>query len=650
MHQDRSYRRRRAAPWLLTLTLSAACSTANPDVAPDGGATPDLQPVDVCRDVRCANGGTCRADGAAAVCECTAGHQGPRCEENIDLCAGDPCKNGGQCTSTPGAFTCACPSGFSGVRCEVNINDCPADACDNGGTCVDQVNGYTCACPAGFSGARCEIDRDLRLTAQRRMINDKPLTLRSEILDPDTGKLVTDGCFDTLGTVTITRLDGTPVPLTVTVFDDHLPVPAGSLRFYHGVGSVSLTLDEGAAVPAGEYLLTVKVGARTATRRLTIEADPTWRVMPAQLSGADLVWGPDQNIRLSAHQTVVPAGSTLTILPGTLVMVDTTGGLEDGTLLTVNGRLSATGTVERPVSFFSARGAAAMTHTVSGTSLSNPDAWRGIFLYGSESSTMDFVILTGAGNGSIVSHPRPPIINTFGAHNLTVQDSVLVDSTGMMFQSPGTGTTTIRRSLVSRVGIGAEFLSSGNTVLIEDSWWTSIGRGPTTPLRYDGDGIHVDGANSKQTIKGCYIVDIGDDAIDHSNSTFTVESTVIHDAADKAISLTNGLVTIRDSLIYKTGSGVRGTARVYKSTILSPAPIATPEVLSESIIWPHSLSSCDGDVNYSLLGTGSDLSCGAGNKSVNPMFVNPATCDYHLAAGSPARTASATGGPIGWGQ
>jgi hypothetical protein len=36
-------------------------------------------------------------------------------------------------------------------------------------------------------------------------------------------------------------------------------------------------------------------------------------------------------------------------MPGTLVMVDTTGGREDGTLLTVNGNLSATGTIERPV-------------------------------------------------------------------------------------------------------------------------------------------------------------------------------------------------------------------------------------------------------------------------------------------------------------
>jgi hypothetical protein len=645
MSRELARRYGRVALWLAAMTLGAACS-ADPEPP-----TERMIPADPCLDVKCANGGTCRADGTAAVCACTADFTGPLCQEAVDPCAAGPCKNGGTCAREGSGFTCTCPEGFSGARCEVNIDDCPPDACEPGGKCVDLVKGYKCECPPGLAGERCEIDLDLRLTVPRRMINDKTLTVRAEMLDPNTGKIVTEGCFDTLGKVNIKRAaDGADVPLTVTVFDDHVAVPDDSVRFYHGVGSVSLTLDDAAMVPAGDYLLTVNVGARTATRRLKIEDSPTWRVMPATLSGANLVWGPDENIRISQHRTTVPTGSTLTIHPGTLIMVDTTGALEDGTLLVINGKLNATGTIERPVHFFSERGASATTHIVSGDSLSNPDAWRGIFFYGNQASTLDWVILTGAGNGPIAGHPRPPILSMFNTHSITVQDSVLVDATGMMFQSPGTGTTTIRRTLVSRVGIGAEFLSSGNTVLIEDSWWTSIGRGPTEPLRYDGDGIHVDGAASNQTIRRCFVVDIGDDAIDHSNSRFTIEDTVIHDAADKAVSMTNGAVTIRDSLIFKTGSGVRGTARIYNSTILSPSPVATPELVLDSIIWPSRLSSCDGNINYSILGSGSDLSCGTGNFSANPMFVNAAACDYHLAAGSPALTASSTNGPIGWGR
>ena len=112
---------------------------------------------------------------------------------------------------------------------------------------------------------------------------------------------------------------------------------------------------------------------------------------------------------------------------------------------------------------------------------------------------------------------------------------MLVDSTGMMFQTPSVGNFTIRHTLVSRVGIGAEFLSSGNTVLVEDSWFTGIGRGPTTPVRFDGDGLHLDGFGSSQTLRRVIVADIGDDAIDHSNSTFTFEDAIIQDSGDSRI-------------------------------------------------------------------------------------------------------------------
>ena len=640
----------------------AACSTGDivtpgpgPNVAPDLLVSGEVIPGDMavfnnpCQGVICENEGMCHVAGPDAICECKPGFTGPRCE-NKNPCMPNPCINGGTCADNGKTFICNCPLGFTGVRCENNVDDCPPDACENGGTCIDGVNAWSCSCPPGLAGPHCEIDLDLRLTVARRMINDKSLSIRAEMLDPQNGHIVTDGCFDTIGSVVITRKDnGAQVPFTVTTFDDHIAVPEDGMRFYHGVGSVSLTLDNGAQVAAGEYFITVTVGQRTATRHLTVESNPTWRVMPANLAGADLVWGPDENIRISAHQTIVPMGSTLVINPGTLIMVDTTGGLEDGTLITVNGKVQATGTIERPVHFFSQRGAAAMTHTIKGNSLSNPNAWRGIFFYGNQSSTLDWVMLTGAGNGTIVSHPRPPILNVFNTHNLTAQDCVLIDSTGMMFQSPSTGAITIRRSLVSRVGIGGEFLSNGNTLLIEDTWWTSIGRGPTSPLRYDGDGIHVDGATSKQAIKRCFVVDIGDDAIDHSNSTFSLDDTVIHDAGDKAISMTGGLVTIHNSLIFNTDTGVRGWAKIYNSTILSPNPIETAVELVDSIVWPDPISSCSGKVHHSLLGKGADLSCGAGNFTATPDFVDPARCDYHLAPNSPSRKAPSTGGPVGWG-
>jgi hypothetical protein len=529
------------------------------------------------------------------------------------------------------------------------VDPCAGFACDNGGTCSVAGSSPACECLSGFHGVHCEIDDDMRLTVASRMFANKSLTLRADLLDPSNGILVKDGCFDNLGTVTMTSLlDGQNVPVSVTIFDDHLPVPDDSIRFYHGIGSVSITLDNPSVVAAGNYKVTVTFGERTASRIVQIETAAAFREMPATLIGTDLVWGPNENIHLTQHATVVPAGSTLKILPGTLVMIDTTGALEDGTLLNIEGNMEALGTIESPIHFFSERGAAAMTHIVSGPTVSNPDAWRGIFFFGAGSSKLQHVMLTGAGNGSVVSHPRPPIFNIFGTHNVTVEDSTLVDCTGMMFQSPGTGTTTIRRTLVSRVGIGAEFLSSGNTVLIEDSWWTGIGQGPTEPLRYDGDGIHLDGIGSTQIVRRSVIADIGDDGIDHSNSNFTVENTMIHDAQDKAISMKNGEAVIRNVLIFNASTGIRGAANVSNSTISVPNPIATPLSVRSSIIWPQTLDTCAGDFQHSIVGDPASLSCGVGNQSVDPGFVDPLRCDYGLTLTSPAQIAGPGGETIGY--
>jgi len=511
-------------------------------------------------------------------------------------------------------------------------------AWDRNGVEKDRVEGQVFYNPTGA------FHLNLQVRAPRRMVNDKVVTVEAAIVDP-IGR-VSWTQWDELGQVSVVRLpERTPVPITTTVFEDHHPVPNGSLRFLNGWGSVSFTLDEGAAFVPGDLEVSVRWHGLTASRTVTVLQAPTFRTMAGTLTGPALVWGPNENIRVTGNCTV-PAGSTLTILPGTLVQVDTTGTLENGTLIVVQGTVQALGTRDSPIYFFSERGPAAMKLTQAG-SASNGDAWRGFQFYGDGTSALRQVILTGAGNGNVVSHPRPPILGIFNTHSLFVDRCVFADDNGMVFSGQGTGTYTVRKTLLSRVGIGAEFFGNGHTLLLKDSWFTVAGRAPESE-NLDGDLLHVDGAASVQTIRSCILNDGGDDAIDHSASSFAVEHSIISHARDKACSMTGGHVSMHNVLVFATNSGIRGTGSTSYTTLAVPSPIATNDRVQTSVFWPASTSTCSGTVDYTDVGNPGHLGCGTGNLSTDPQFTNPTANDYNPRPGSPALTAGPNQDRIGW--
>jgi hypothetical protein len=484
----------------------------------------------------------------------------------------------------------------------------------------------------------------MALRAPRRMVNDKTLTIDAAIVDPIGRPLYTQ--WEESAAVSVVRLPGrTPVAITNTVFEDHVTIPDGTMRLLNGWGSVSFTLNDGAAFAAGDIEVSVSWHGLKASRVVSVLNNPAFRDVGGNLTGAALVWGPDENIRVTGNCTV-PAGSTLTILPGTMVQVDTTGSLENGTLVVVNGALQALGTRDNPIFFFSERGPAAMTLTQSG-SASNGDAWRGFQFYGAGSSTLRQVFLTGAGNGNVVSHPRPPILGMFNTHNVYVDRCVFADDDGMVFSGQGTGSYTVRKCLLSRVGIGGEFFGNGHNLLIKDSWFTVAGRAPEAN-NLDGDLLHVDGAASTQLIRSCILNDGGDDGLDHSASSFTLEHSIVSHVRDKACSMTGGHVTTRNVLMFDTATGIRGTASTDHTTIAVGGAIATNDDVQTSIVWPHSLDTCSGTVGYTDVGNPALLGCGTGNLSTDPLWKDAAHHDYNPRPGSPALTAGPNQDRIGW--
>lgn len=511
----------------------------------------------------------------------------------------------------------------------------------------------------------------LRLTMPNRMVDSKTLTLKAVILDEESN-IEWRTCTQ-VGTVSAVRLsDNSPVPTSVTIFETFPagagaggPAP-GTLRFYNGVGSVSLTLDEGADTPPGDILVTVTVGSYSASRIVDVldgEAPGLYRNLSGTLTGADLIWSPsDGVIHLTGNVILSGSSNTLTIHPDTLIMVDA-GPLASGTAILPQsgGRVHATGTHAQPIFFFPTSGAAAMVLPQGMNERNNPFSWRGIYHQNSGSSTYSHVFFTGAGNGEVASHPRPAILRVSGSHSLTVQDCVFADCPGMGMQAlnGASGTFLFSRVLMSRMGIGGEWLCNGCTLTIEDSWFTRIGRAPE-PNGVDGDVLHLDRPNNTYIVRRSVLTDCGDDLIDHSTGAQPViEDSLLYDCRDKIVSIgilaegPEATLTMRNCLIFNGPGGIRcngAPAFITNCTIGSNTNIngrSCASVINKSILWTNSTNTCCGNVDYTIVGNPDHLGCGTGNLSTNPLFINT-SCDYNLQAGSPALTAGPGGSQIGW--
>ncbi len=509
----------------------------------------------------------------------------------------------------------------------------------------------------------------LMVTAPRRMVDSKTITLKAEILDID-GRIDWRSCTQ-LGTVTAQSLyDTSPVPITTTVFETMSggagggAQPANSIRFYNGVGSVSLTLDVGADFAAGDIRITVTAGSLSGFVDVTVldgEMPGVFRELSGTLTGAGLTWSPADGVIHLTDDVIVDSGNTLTILPGTLVMVDS-GSPNDGVAILAQngGSISADASQGDPIFFFATAGPAAMA--LPQAVPNNDPSWRGIYLDGSGSSVYRNVYFTGAGNGIVVSHPRPPIIRVGDSHDVTIESCVMADCPGMGFAAlPGSsGSYAIRDSLFSRVGIGGEWLGSGYTLAVEDSWFTRIGRAPVEN-NVDGDALHLDGGGNTINVRRCVLTDIGDDFIDHSTGAEpTIEDSLLYDARDKCVSLDaspGGSITMTNCLLFNSPGGIRCNNKAailthctlgHNNQLLNPS--CADSVIDRCVLWPISHPTCCGNVNHTIVGSAGDLGCGAGNSSQDPLFVqpDPAGCNYDLGFGSPAATAGPSSDRIGW--
>src|SRR5688572_769383 len=126
-----------------------------------------------------------------------------------------------------------------------------------------------------------------------------------------------------------------------------------SITMRRGVGSGLLAANH----PAGLLNYTAQLAGVPVTKGILIESSTTWTSVSGALAG-NTVWGEDSRIAVTGSITI-PAGSTLTILEGSVVR------LNSGVNITNLGRISIEGIASRPVVF---------------TPLSRAQPWGGFFL------------------------------------------------------------------------------------------------------------------------------------------------------------------------------------------------------------------------------------------------------------------------------
>ena len=530
------------------------------------------------------------------------------------------------------------------------------------------VTGLRCACSLALLvvanlGVQAQSATQLKITAPTRMINDKTLTLKAELLDQFGN--VDWKTWVAFGTVSARRVsDQSEIPVSITYFEDHAGIPpADSIRFYNGKGSVSLTLDNGECEAPGDIEVSVSVLGLLSSAVVTVLHDPPLRTLSGALSGADLIWGPGDGV-IHITGDISWGSGDLTIAPGTLVMIDRDRNID----VSGNRRVVATGTQDDPIYVFPTTGSGGMVlpnvcAQCDGGERANELAWGQIRHSGSGHSVYEHVILVGGGNGGSEGHTRPPVLRFQNSASFDITDCVFVDNPGKSVYGVGNGTYNITRTLFARDGHGSEFTGGGGfTLNIIDTWYTGVGRGPGTvscggqtfDCGFDGDLINPR-VGSNILISGCILTDGGDEAIDNSTAQLTLENTIIYGVRDRAYADDGGgaHLTMNNCLVFGNGGafGGSGAKTVSNSTIFGGGGLGGSNNLVEnSIIWPQTLNGCPGTFNYNLLGPGTTVGCGAGNISNDPLFGNSSgpSYDFNPQSISPAVTAGSSGGRVGW--
>ncbi|MFN0125811.1 MAG: lamin tail domain-containing protein [Verrucomicrobiales bacterium] len=462
----------------------------------------------------------------------------------------------------------------------------------------------------------------------------------------------------------------------------------------HDPGSSDITFDlrlQGALTSSstdpGDFTLTATAGVLSVSKPMVSLGEAPGIEVSGPLPAGPTTWS--GVVRVTGDVTV-PAGATLTVTPGTHILMAGTVAAGDsaGADLIVNGTLAVNGTSGEPVSLTCADPAA---------------RWGQIHLNNAQPTTVSHALISRGAHSPGVGHTgRGPVFRLSGSA-LTLLDSALGDAPGKALYSSGDCALTVRRSLMARLVTGPE-VGDGCAVLVEDSniqECLPVYRESNAPVPDDEDCFYVhNGLGRPMDFRRSVFARCGDDVLDCLGGPVNVEDCILRDGWDKGISLLNNNLTVSGTQIIDCDKGIAfknssaGASRqcvVTRCTIVSeehdmalpPWGYATPPSSPDpdtpaTAIWTQwkpvsaggtptqdgimnlsvntsilqaalPLKIDDGPGQYSSAPTTVKYSCpfdsdtpgapiwpGPGNLSTDPLFSSLAADDYRLAAESPA--------------
>lgn len=334
---------------------------------------------------------------------------------------------------------------------------------------------------------------------------DVPVLVRVQIVDPN-------------GVVNRDIWDANAV---LSVSDDSgIELSADRVALRNGLGSGLVTFTGG-----GDFDLTVSVGGLAKTVRLADWSDEPVQVVSGTLAESQTWSGV---YRITGGDLTIPAGVTLTLMPGTLVLIDGVTSGTEGTDIDVQGAIESLGTAASPVTL----------------TASTPDSnWGELHHVDAEPSIYRYTEIMQAGQSPKVGHSNSGPAVRASNSALAFDHASLTDNAGKIMQATDGTELVFHNTLFARCVMGPEI--SSTSLLFEDGWIMEM------RAQDDADGIYIHSQRSGQQCRlaGSVIAGADDDGIDTLGSDVEIEDCIVRGCKDKAVSVYGGETTISRCLL-----------------------------------------------------------------------------------------------------